>query len=302
MLEERTDSLKSFARKWIELWALIALKPYTYAEYEGITRVHLVPALGHHRLAELTPEVIQRYVADKVAEGLAPATVRNHVIVLKQILDTACDWAVIEENPARVVTPPRLERSEMRFLTPEQLRLLIASTPPWYRLLLSLPAFCGLRKGEVLALEWSDICLDSMTVSVTKTMRDGVVTTPKTKASIGRVPMPESIRQHVAERQPLERGNKLVFSNADGSPMWKSAPNGILARVLDVAGLPPCRYHDLRHSWAVAHLKAGTDIKTLAALGRWSSPTTLLETYAHVLDPMGGEAVRNLDRLLNEED
>ena len=103
----------------------------------------------------------------------------------------------------------------------------------------------------------------------------------------------------IEQRRRQAGGHRLVFCKADGSPLSDATPNRVLDRALAAAYLPSMRFHDLRHSWAVAHLRAGTDVKTLAALGRWSSPTTLLETYAHVIPTIGGEAVRRLDALVN---
>jgi integrase len=189
----------------------------------------------------------------------------------------------------------------MSFLTPEQVqRLIDATTPPAWRLLLALPAMAGLRVGECRALEWSDIDTQAMTVSVTKSMRGGVVTTPKTSSSVSLVPLPESLSPYLPQRRRQAGGHKLVFCKADGSPIADSTPGRLLARSLARAGLPSIRVHDLRHSWAVAHLKAGTDIKTLAHLGRWSSPATLVSTYAHVIG-VGGDAVRRFDELYKQE-
>ena len=89
-----------------------------------------------------------------------------------------------------------------------------------------------------------------------------------------------------------------MFCRSDGRHLSDSTPNRVLDRALVKAGLPHIRFHSLRHSWAVAHIRAGTDIKTLAHLGRWSSTQTLLETYAHVMPAIGGDAVKNLDRLI----
>ena len=295
-------SFRDFCVSWLATWAIVRLKASGYREYESIVRVHLAPAFGELMLDEVSVYRIQTYVACKIAAGLAPRSVKNHVIVLKRILSTAVDHGMIIENPVDKVAMPRIERSEMSFLTPDQLRRLIEATPPSWRLLISLSALCGLRKGEVLALTWDDIDLEATTLSVNKSTRGGIVSTPKTWASFSAVPLPESVSSLIAQRRRQAGGHSLVFCKADGSPLSDTTPNRILAKALTTAGLPSIRFHDLRHTWAVAHLRAGTDIKTLAALGRWSSPTTLLETYAHVIPSIGGDAVRRLDALVNGEE
>lgn len=286
-----------FAISWLATWGAVRLKDSARREYESVIRVHLSPAFGDLPLGAITVERVQTYLAIKIAGGLSARTVANHAIVLKRVLGTAVDYGMLSENPVDKVARPRVERSEMRFLAPAQLRELIEATRPSWRLLIALPALCGLRKGECLALEFDDIDTEAMTISVTKSMRAGVVTSPKTPASFAAIPFPQSLSPLLAQRRTS--GHRLVFCRADGSPLSDSTPNRVLDRALVAAHLPRIRFHDLRHSWAVAHLRAGTDIKTLAALGRWSSPTVLLETYAHVIPTMGGDAVRRFDRLLD---
>ena len=291
-----------FAISWLGTWAIVKLKASGYQEYESIIRLHLSPTLGELALSEVSVYRIQVYIADKLKAGLAPRSIKNHVIVLKRILGTAVDYGMLQDNPVDKVAMPRIERTEMSFLTPIQLRQLTEATPPSWRLLIALPALCGLRKGELLALEWSDIDLESLTLSITKSMRGGIVSTPKTSSSVSTLTLPESLTPYLGQRRRQAAGNKLVFCKSDGSPLADTTPNRVLAKALSQAGLPSIRFHGLRHSWAVAHLRAGTDIKTLAHLGRWASTASLLETYAHVLDPIGGDAVRRLDRLVNDRE
>jgi len=295
-------TFEEFTLSWLATWAIVRFKRSGYVEYESICRVHLLPAFGELPLSEVSSQRIQVYVAGKLSAGMSPRSVKNHIIVLKGIFATAIDYGILTESPTDKVVMPRIERSEMSYLTPDQLRRLIEATPSSWKLLIALPALCGLRKGELLALTWDDIDLDAMTVSITKSMRGGIVSTPKTAGSVSNVPLAESLAPLIGQRRSQARGHKLVFCKSDGLPLSDALPNRVLSKALSAAGLPSIRFHDLRHSWAVAHLKAGTDIKTLAYLGRWSSTTTLLETYAHVLPAMGGDAAKRLDSLLNDQE
>jgi len=283
-----------FSRSWLSTWAIVRLKASGYREYESIVRLHLVPEFGELRLSDITPEAIQSWVASTISGGVAPATGRNRLIVLKRVLETAVEYGLISENPVDSVAFPRVERQEMKYLSPQEVRLLLDECPESWCLLLALPALCGLRKGECLALEWSDIDTEAMTISVNKTMRSGRVTSPKTSSSRSIVPVPESLSPLIAQRRRRAGDHPLVFCKSDGRPLSDSTPNRILRQALEKAGLPHIRFHDLRHSWAVAHIQAGTDLKTLAHLGRWSSTQTLLDTYSHVIG-MGGDAVKRFD-------
>lgn len=297
----RTVKFSDFCTSWLATWAIVRLRASGYREYESVVRLHLVPAFGELTLDAVTAKRIQVYIADRIRNGLAPRSVDNHVIVLKRILSTAVDYGLISENPVDAVARPRADRPEMRFLEPAQLRQLIDACEPSWRLMLALPALVGLRKSECLATEWTDLNLEAMTISVSKSMRGGVVTTTlKTRGSVSQVPLPESLSPYIAQRRRQAGGHTLVFCKADGSPLADATPNRVLERALKAAYLPPMRFHDLRSSWAVAHLRAGTDIKTLAHLGRWSSPATLVSTYAHVIG-IGGDAVRAFDEYYSQD-
>lgn len=289
-----------FSLQWLATRAIVELKASVFREYETIVRRHLIPEFGHTLLPELAPQRIQEWIAASIAAGASPRTVRNRVIVLRRILDTAVDYGVLSRNVARLVGSIHIEPRDKKYLSPEQIRLLLDSTPASWRLLLALPALCGLRKSECLALEFDDISPGSMNIRITKSLRGGVVTSTKTTASVSSVPLPESLLPLIEQRRRQAGGHKLVFCRSDGSPLADSTPNRVLSAALDRAGLPHVRFHDLRSSWAIAHLQAGTDIKTLTALGRWSSPTTLLETYAAFIPSVGSDAVRKVDAMIKD--
>jgi integrase len=302
---ERGKSVRfaSFVRSWLSTWASVRLKGAAYQGYEAIVRLHLLPEFGDLGLTDITPERIQSWVASTVSGGCARTTARNRLIVLKRVLETAVDYGLLERNPVAAVAFPRVERPEMRFLVASELHRLIEAAPASWRLLITMAATTGLRKGEQLALTFGDIDLEELTIRVSKSMRAGVVTSPKTAGSVNVIPLPGSLGPLIAQRsRQVADPDGLIFCRRDGSPLPDSLPNRILARALEEAGLQPIRWHDLRHSWVVAHLQAGTDIPTLQRLGRWSSPETLLRTYAHVLPAAGGDAVANLDRMISEHD
>ncbi|HEY3317200.1 MAG TPA: tyrosine-type recombinase/integrase [Coriobacteriia bacterium] len=295
-------AFEKFVLSWLATVAIVQLKASGFAEYETICRIHLVPAFGDTPIEGITPARVQEFVADKIAGGLSPRTVANHLHVLRRVLDYAVTCGLVSDNAASTIALPRQQRTEMRFLTPAQLRLMVDATTPSWRLLTATAALCGLRKGEQLALRFTDISIEDRTIRISKSVRNGVVTTPKTAASIGAIPLPDSLVPLLEERRcKAPDPQALVFCRADGSYLPDHLPNRVLAAALRMACLPQVRWHDLRHSWVVAHLQAGTDIPTLQRLGRWKSADTLLSVYAHVLRAAGGEAAARLDELLSKE-
>lgn len=295
-------TFESFVLSWLTTVAIVRFKGSGYREYESICRNHLVPAFADVPVEAITSYAVQRYVADKVSGGLSPRTVRNHVQVLRLVLDYALVCGLVHQNVARNAAWPRHERQEMRYLAPDQLHRLIEVTCPSWRLLIGMAALTGLRKGEQLALRFSDIDLDRMTISVSKSIRGGIVTTPKTPSSVGVIPLPPSLVPLLVERRAKAPDpDGLAFCRQDGAPLPDSLPGQVLGRALAASGLPQIRWHDLRHSWVVAHLQAGTDVPTIVRLGRWKSADVMLSTYAHVLPSGASDAVRRLEEVVNSD-
>lgn len=295
---------KQLVATWLDTVAAVELKESGYRSYEAICRLHLVPAFGESPVDEITSAEFQAYVADKRKAGLSARTVTNHVHVLKRLMIYAVANGLIESNPLASVSAPRQEpeSTRVRYLTPEQLQRLIEATPPAWRVLVAGACLTGLRKREQLALLFSDLDFENMTISVSKTLQtDGSVTSPKTPWSIGTVPMPESLVPLLQERRrKVVDPDGFVFCRKDGSPLPGHVPNRILAKALEAAGLPNVTWHEAsRHSWVVAHLAAHTDIPTLTRLGRWKTSDVLLSVYAHLLPTAGSDAVRRLDELIS---
>lgn len=286
---------------WLHDVGAVRLKPTGYREYESIVRRHLTPAFGGLLLSQVGPQQIQEYIANKVKSGLSPRTVANHVQVLRRLMEYAITCGLITQNPVSKVALPRLERTEMRFLTPEQLRRTIEATPRSWRLLTAMAALTGLRKSTQLALTFADINAEANTISVSKAIRNGIVMSTKTGVT-GTIPLPKSLIPLLeARRAQVVDADGLIFCRRDGSPLPDGLPNRILAKVLAEAGLPRIRWHDLRHSWVVGHLIAGSDIPTIQRLGLWKNADTLLSVYAHVLPSTGGDAVRRLDEFVSSQ-
>lgn len=292
-------SFERFVLTWLATVAIVKLKSSGYREYESVCRVHLVPAFGDTPVDGITVERIQCFAADRVRSGLSPRTVANHIQVLRRVLDYAVTCGLVTENPVTKVTLPRQERTEMRFLTVEQLHVMIEATPRSWRLLTAMAALTGLRKSTQLALTFADIDFESRTISVARAIRNGVVTSTKTGVT-GSIPLPESLVPLLKERLTrVGSPDGLIFCRNDGSPLPDGLPNRILDAALARAGLPQVRWHDLRHSWVVGHLKAGSDIPTIQRLGLWKSADTLLSVYAHVLPATCAESVRLLDEIVS---
>lgn len=288
-----------FCDMWLDRWAKVRLKHTGLAEYRGIIGNHLTPAFGGVPVTEVTTAEIQRYVADTVAGGLSPRTVANHVKLLRRMFDVALEWNLVDRNAAAEVALPRQVRPERSYLTPDEMRRLIEATPRSWRVLIASACLLGARRGELLALSWKSVSLEDRTVRFERSMRRGVISDVKSPSSKAAVPIPESLIRLLEARKAVAPDPEgLVFCRSDGSPLHDSKPNAVLKAALIKAGLPHVSFHSLRRSWVMAHIEAGTPVKTIVSLGRWKSAQTFLDEYAVYLPVAGGDAASVVDRLI----
>jgi integrase len=242
--------------------------------------------------------------------------VRHLHAVLRRALGDAVRWGVLARNPAAVVAPPRAVRHEIRALTTDEARALLAACEG-ERLgaLYVLALTTGMRRGELLALRWRDVDLVEGVLAVRSTLyrAEGrlVLAEPKTARARRLIHLaPEAVgalRRH-REAQLEDRlrlgpawdDQDLVFANELGRPV--EAHNMIRRSfhpLLERAGLPRIRFHDLRHSTATLLLSSGVHPKVVSEILGHATIGITLDTYSHVLPAMHREAVGAMSLLLS---
>jgi integrase len=278
-------------------YAPLRFKSTTVLQLESLLRVHMIPVLGDLRLGEIGTRELQGYLAGRSKAGLSPRTLRNHVVALRQLFSVAAVWGLVDVDPSVGLQSPRQPRRDIPFLKPDELHRLVEATPTDYRLITALPAYCGLRRGEVLSLRFDHWDPDKRTLLIEHSKRGDTIHEPKSRASIATIPYPASLTPM------FEHGRSLVADKAglmlckkDGSALADSFANRVLKAALEQADLPPVTYHQLRGSWVYAHMRAGTPIQVIKNLGRWENVETLLRSYGRWLPTAGGDAVDALDR------
>ncbi len=202
-LEERRDAgvtsaagrgptLGEWLTTWLNTVAIRRVRPRSWEGYEIYLRVHIIPALGHHRLSRLQPEHLEAYYLSKQAQGLAASTVLHHHRVISRALKVAMQRGKLNRNVATLVDAPSVPHSEINPLNQEEARRLLVTAlgrPNAARWSVALAL--GLRQGEALGLTWSGIDLDTGTLTVLQalqrqTYRHGCGDSP-TDAACGRV-------------------------------------------------------------------------------------------------------------------
>jgi integrase len=304
-----------FVSDWIQK-ALPASqrKATTQDNYAIIAKTHLVPApFGALTLDKLRPSDIEALLTAKRAAGLSDSTVRLIYTVARAVLDTAVRDGLVRRNVTAVVKRPTIKRAEARYLTVEEVgRLLKAARGDRLEPLIVLMLGTGLRRGEALALHWSDVDLAVGHVRVRWTLaridRRLIFDEPKTERSRRFVPLPspvaDTLKRHrvsqAAERlaaiawQPWENHPDLVFPTQIGTPTDPRNALRAFEGIAKRAGLSGVGLHTLRHSAASALIASGAHIKVVQELLGHSSYGITADIYSHVAIEQQREAAERL--------
>jgi integrase len=300
--------LGEYLEDWIENVHKEKLKISTYVKYKKLIKYIVADRLGSVWLQKLTPELVQRFYHRLSEKELSSKTVNATHGVLHIALDNAVRWGYVSRNVCDFVTLPRIVTKEAVFLTAEQAHILLESVRE-HRLgeLLMLILVTGMRRGEVLALRWSDVDLKRQVLQVLHTVdyipKYGYVETePKTKAGKRKISLPffliELLQAHKQEQDEWKAkvGEKwenfgLVFPDLKGGYFNPGYLLRVFKKVLQAAGLADMRIHDLRHSAATILLAEGVNVKVVSELLGHSDIVITLRTYGHLLPTMQEDVV-----------
>jgi len=310
-------TLTAFLNQWLEDSVKPSRAPRTYASYAETVRLHLVPTLGRIMLDKLTPQDVQRMMRAGERAGLAARTVSYHRTVLRIALGQAVKWGMIGRNVASLVAPPKAVRYEGRTLMPTEARVFLdAVKDDRLAALYTVALAVGLRQGEALGLTWKYVDLEGGMLTVRYQMQriEGklTLTEPKTAHSRRTVALPtvviEALRHH-RERQAEERewvGSRwkesdLVFTTRTGGPIDQRNLCGAFHAILDRAGLPAIRFHDLRHSAASLLLAQGASPRVIMETLGHANIGITMNLYTHVMPALLQETAAMMNRVLTDE-
>lgn len=307
------QTVGQFLERWLET-VKASIRPRTFQSYEILVRRHITPELGSLRLDKLSAQHVQTLLSRESASGLSSQTVRHVRAILRIALNQAIKWGLVARNAASLAVPPKLERKRFRSLSPEEARqLLDAARGDRLEAVYTVALSLGLRLGEILGLRWQDVDLDGGTLTVNQAiyrMRGGLVTSePKTERSRRCLFLPDGVRAALKAhrlRQLQERliagsrwqDTSLVFTSTIGTPLDPRNLFRAFKALLRRAGLPGCRFHDLRHSAASLLLAQGVPMRAVMELLGHSSMSTTADIYSHVMPAMMRDVADKMDAIL----
>ena len=305
--------------QWLDIWTteyLGGVKPRTVDNYKGVVRSRIKPGLGAVKMESLTPHTVQSYYNGLSKEGLAPKTVKNIHGILHKALQQAVANGYIKNNPADRCILPRAVRKELKPMDENMITVFLkAINGHQFEHLFTVTLFTGMREGEALGLLWDCVDLTKGTITIDKQLQlirgskgqYQMVPTKNSKSrTISIAPYVVTTLKKVKHKQLENRlrygecweDTGFVFTDELGHHLSASSVYKSFKAVMVQIGSPETRFHDLRHSYAVASIKSGDDIKTVQEnLGHATAAFTL-DVYGHVTEQMKKESAARMEQFI----
>ncbi len=272
-------TLNEFWGLYFEPQIVSKKRPNTQKLYAHLFRNHLSPYFGTMKLSDITRYDVQAFVTRKVREGYSPQTIAHLRECLSKALGTAVLWGWLDDNAAKGVTMPRMERQRAaRVLSPDEIAKVIEALREPARTMFALGVLLGLRVGELLGLQASDVDLDAGILYVRRSVCRGEIGPTKTACSERRFPLPpmvtDLLRDYLAHRTvqsvwlfPTREGNchndRTLFVR-------------YVAPVIGKLGIPHFSWHSMRHTFLTYNGNVGVAMPVLQSLaGHTNAQTTL---------------------------
>ena len=314
-------TMADYLNTWLKDYCKPSLSPRTLELYSYICRVHLIPRIGKMTLTELKPQHLQNLYSEKLSSGLSARTVQLCHVAIHKALKNAVRINLLSRNVADAVQKPKIQRPEMHPMTENDLtRFLDSAKQGSYYALFYTYLFTGMRRGELLAVRWSDLDLLDMQISVSRTMQylnrvknHISFKEPKSQKSRRLIALSPSnvliLEEHRKAQEKVRESlqlspitdNDLVFSHWDGSPLLPDSITHAWVKLVRKCGLYGIRLHDARHTHATIMLKQGVHPKIVQERLGHSTISTTLDTYSHVAPGLQQAAARAFDDILRKD-
>lgn len=325
-------TLISWLREWLHTYAKPSLRPATFTNYEMNIERHFNTELGRVKLKNVSTRMLQSFFngklvsgrADGKSGGLSPKTLKNIKYMLHVALDQAYYEQLISSNPVDGVRLPVPDSPEQRVLRPEEKERICnyaADICTFAAQGIILLLTCGLRRGELLGLQWRDVDLDNGIIKIRHTLsrlkkfdtskaaypyiqldsyapeanRTAIYLGPvKTHKAARTIYLPVRAREsllvirrintELAGGKPDFNPYNLVFCTEEGHPLEAKVLEETFQKILAVLHLKSVNLHATRHTFATEALQKTTDIITVSEILGHTKPSTTLDMYGHTFD------------------
>lgn len=302
-------------------------KPAVLRGYDQKMAQYVLPHFGRDKLIDLTTAHFQSFVDGLAETKLTGSTIRNTIMPVRVLYRWAMQRGHAAANPTLGLSVPNVGGTPRdRVAAPEEAVLLLdalrGTVAPWLVALYATAFYSGLRRGELMALDWANVDLAGgrwgepypgiqVIEAFDPTFKKGralpkgalrlpvrgagLFTLPKSKAAVRFVAIPDLLVRELAQ---LDRTSGLVFGNDGEIPFYQRKTIEDVTRAWKTAGCTPIGLHEARHTYASLMIRAGVNIKTISTYMGHSSITTTLDLYGHLLPGHGAEAMQLLNAYL----
>ncbi|MDL2253003.1 site-specific integrase [Ruminococcaceae bacterium OttesenSCG-928-I18] len=316
---EYIDPIKMTVEQWLNIWAdnyIGHLKPRTINIYKSHIRIHYIPALGAVKLQNLKPPMIQSFY-NKLEKGdkpLSAKSIKNIHGVLHKAMEQAVEVGYLKHNPTQSCKPPRAKKVEIKPLDDTQITTFLQEIKGHkFELPYVVDLFTGMRQSELLGLTWDCVNFAKGTIHIRRQWQliegNRSFNTLKNdkERTITPAPFVMQLLQKLKRIQTewrLQAGpewhneHDFIFTDPNGNPLKHDVIYRNFKRIMAKMGIPDTRFHDLRHSYAVAALRAGDDVKVLQEnLGHHTAAFTL-DIYGHVTEQARTESANRMQQYI----
>ena len=309
--------LKEWLDIWLNKYIKYTVKLRTYDRYKYIIEKHINYYLGDKELNELSPQLLQDFVLEKVEKGnlkTGQALANNSVIaivnVLKQALANAVSLELVDkEYTNKIKLPSATEKPITAFEKQEQqlLEQYCMNSKKANHIGIVICLYTGLRIGELLSLTWEDIDFEKGLLNVNKEAyrlkQNGewhtIIDTPKTKSSIRIIPIPKQLLNKLKQLHKKSKFDYIVSTNKNGVVGTRSYQR-TYELILKKLNIPYKNFHSLRHTFATRAVELGIDVKSLAEIMGHKNPTVTLQRYTHSLLSYKTDMMNKLGKMLEK--
>lgn len=296
--------------QWLENYIRPSVKVRTYERYKLIVEQHIKDKIGGVELNDLSPLILQPLITEllqngnkKTGKGLSANSVNAIISVIQSSLKTAHLLGLTKEYTADKLKRPKLKEKPVECFTLSEQKqieqaILNGKKDKLYGIILCL--YSGLRIGELIALQWSDIDLTKGILTISKSCHDGkdglIIDEPKTATSRRIIPLPKQLLPIL--RSVKKRSDSPSVVSANGSTVSVRSYQRSFELLLKKLKIPHKGFHSLRHTFATRALECGMDVKTLSEILGHKNLTITLNRYAHSLMEHKTDMMNKLGKLL----
>lgn len=320
-----TDSkitISEWIDTWLEVYIVPNVSPTTLSRYQGMIKRYIKPLLGHMQVQQLNTLAVQNWVnglkiSPSSGKPMAAATIKHTYHVLKGCMDKAVLAGIISRSPCVGVMLPKGQKKAAVIYDENQIKqLLEAAKGTEMELVLQVEVTIGLRRGELLGLQWQDIDFEKRQLHVVRNRvivnGRSIVKEPKTANSVRTIDLPLQLVNKLKLYQWESMANKqrigmphsnedFVFIHSDTClPIYPEYMTQLYNKLTDKVGLPHSRFHDLRHMCASIMLRQGVDMKAAMQILGHSDISTTYNIYTHLLPSAAREVAEKMGSFVFE--